>query len=388
MIAGVGNTISLLKNLFVEIFLNKTDKVSDISDNSVLNATSFGVAKVGQKCLKELAVSSSKIFPDTASGTNLDISASLFGVTPRKGTTSSTTYVRVVGDKGTTYTQGVQVFGNTQGVRFGVEQTTVIGDSGYAYVKVRSTQQGSFTNVDAFSINTVSPAPQGHYSCTNEYRATGGRDAETDEELRVRIKDNLNILSKSTRENILQVLQSFDARIIGVFNLGINEVGKLEVIIYTCDGSELTQDELSQLTEKAAPYFPLSDHPMDRGMVGVTISNVEYLPIGGNIGLDFRFETTGELPISEVINNIQMAITDTTNFSKFEENGKVSRIDLYFAIRNARGVKTVPDEYFFPKVDIVAPKGKLPRVKKLIIRDLYGSELSNSLNTPIPIYYQ
>lgn len=387
MIAGVGNTISLLKNLFTEMFLNKTDKVSDISDNSVLNATSFGVAKVGQKCLKELAISSSKIFPDTASGTNLDISASLFGVTPRQGATGSSTYVRVVGKSGTEYAQGVQIFSNTQGVRFGVEKTTTIGDAGYAYVKVRSIQEGSFTNVDAFSINAVYPVPQGHILCTNEYMAIGGRDNESDDDFRIRIKNNLNILSKSTLENILQVLKSIEPKVLGVFNNGINEKGQLEIIVYSCDGSEFTQSELDSLLEKSSKYFPLSDQPIGRGTVGIVLKNVIYLPIGGDVtGIDFRFESTGDLPIKEVINNIQMAITDVTSFKKFELERKVSRLDLYFAIRNAKGVKTLPDEFFFPKTDIVAPLGKLPRVKKLVIRDLDGVPVSESNN--LPIYYQ
>ena len=55
MIAKTNNTISFLKNLFIEIFFNKTDKVSDISDNSVVNATAFGIAKIAQKALKDVA---------------------------------------------------------------------------------------------------------------------------------------------------------------------------------------------------------------------------------------------------------------------------------------------------------------------------------------------
>ena len=43
MIVGL-ETVVRLKNLFLEIFINKTDKVSDISDNSVVNAVAFGVA--------------------------------------------------------------------------------------------------------------------------------------------------------------------------------------------------------------------------------------------------------------------------------------------------------------------------------------------------------
>lgn len=35
-------TVEELKQIFTEIFLNKTDKVSDISNESVLNALPYG----------------------------------------------------------------------------------------------------------------------------------------------------------------------------------------------------------------------------------------------------------------------------------------------------------------------------------------------------------
>lgn len=54
MITKVSNTIANLKNLWIEMFLNKTDKVSNIADGSVLNAVAFGTAKVAQKQLKIL----------------------------------------------------------------------------------------------------------------------------------------------------------------------------------------------------------------------------------------------------------------------------------------------------------------------------------------------
>jgi len=48
MITTVDNTISTLKNLFTEVLLNKTNKVSDITENSVLNGLAYGVAKVAR----------------------------------------------------------------------------------------------------------------------------------------------------------------------------------------------------------------------------------------------------------------------------------------------------------------------------------------------------
>ena len=66
MITKVNNTISFLKNLWVETFLNKTDKVSDITDNSVLNAAAYATAKVAQKAIKDVAIVEAQIFPETA----------------------------------------------------------------------------------------------------------------------------------------------------------------------------------------------------------------------------------------------------------------------------------------------------------------------------------
>ena len=58
--------VNELKQMFLEIFLNKTDKVNDVSQESVLNGFAFGCAKVGQKCLVNQAIVEGHIFPDTA----------------------------------------------------------------------------------------------------------------------------------------------------------------------------------------------------------------------------------------------------------------------------------------------------------------------------------
>ena len=95
-------TVEQLKQIFLEIFINKTDKVSDISDNSVLNATAYGVSKVAQKCMKDIAIVESHIFPDSASGIYLDNSATLFGAEPRiTSGVGSSTHLRVVAEPGT-----------------------------------------------------------------------------------------------------------------------------------------------------------------------------------------------------------------------------------------------------------------------------------------------
>ena len=149
------------------MFLDKTAKVSNVADGSVVNATAFGVAKVAQKAMKDIAIKEAQIFPDTATGVYLDKAAALYGVSPRKGALGSSTYIRVSADPGTVYDTTV-TFVSKNGIRFQVDESLTVGESGYGYVKVRSVNAGYTTNVAPNSITNVNPQPQGHIECTNE----------------------------------------------------------------------------------------------------------------------------------------------------------------------------------------------------------------------------
>lgn len=61
MITKTANTIANLKNLWIEMFLNKTDRVSNIADGSVLNGVAYGTAKVAQKAIKDIAIVEAQI---------------------------------------------------------------------------------------------------------------------------------------------------------------------------------------------------------------------------------------------------------------------------------------------------------------------------------------
>jgi uncharacterized phage protein gp47/JayE len=87
-------SINDLKQMFLEITLNKTNKVTDISKESVLNAISYGCAKLAQKILVNLAIIESHLFPDSAYGAYLDSAAQRRGVSARFSATTSSTFLR------------------------------------------------------------------------------------------------------------------------------------------------------------------------------------------------------------------------------------------------------------------------------------------------------
>lgn len=270
MITKTSATITNLKNLFIEMFLDKTAKVSNVADGSVVNATAFGVAKVAQKAMKDIAIKEAQIFPDTATGVYLDKAAALYGVSPRKGALGSSTYIRVSADSGTVYDTTV-TFVSKNGIRFQVDESLTVGESGYGYVKVRSVNAGYTTNVAPNSITNVNPQPQGHIECTNEYYAIGGRDSEDDETFRIRIKNNLNVLSKNTVEYWTQVLNGIDDRVLKVMAAGLNEQGIYNLYIVSQNGIFFTEDELGTLLEQVQGYFSLSDLNIEGKAVGISL---------------------------------------------------------------------------------------------------------------------
>lgn len=387
MITKVNNTISFLKNLFVETCLNKTDKISDITDNSVLSGISYATAKVAQKAIKDIAIVESQIFPESAAGEYLDRAASLFGVTPRMGALGSSTYIRVYADPGTIYESGVHTFVSKNGVRFAVEETYEVDETGYGYVKVRSESVGSFTNVDANSVTSVNPIPQGHKECTNEYYATGGRDSESDEIFRRRILNHQNIYATATLEKLTQIFQNVDSRILRVMYVGIMEDSYMHIEVATQNGQELSYSELKSLLEGAAQYFGIGDMIVSGKLMGIKLENVKWHEVGGDNGIDFRCEIESGYDVSEVRKNIQIGITKYLDWRFWEVGKKIEWDNILEIIKNSEGVKYVSSEYFNPSKDEVVSEFMLPRVKKFIMRNLDGEVMYDSSSNFSSVFY-
>lgn len=387
MITKLNNTISFLKNLWIETFINKTDKVSDITDNSVLNATAYATAKVAQKALKDVAIVEAQIFPEEASGEYLDRAATLFGVTPRKGALGSSTYIRVYAKPGTTYTKGVNVFVSTNGVRFPIEETLIVGDSGYGYVKVKSESVGAFTNVDPNSIVTLTPVPNGHIECTNEYYAVGGRDEEDDEMFRIRILNHQNVYAEGTLEKLVQILQNIDSRVLKIMFVGVMEDFFIHIQIATQNGQELTYQELQTLLEGATPYFGVGDMIVSGRLMGIKFENASWYEVGGEKGIDFRCELEAGYDIAAVRKNIQVGMTKYLDWRFWEPGRQVEWDNLLEITKNTEGVKYVADQDFYPKVDEPVSEWLLPRIKKFVMRDLEGNVLFDMENQFSPVFY-
>lgn len=377
-------SVSELKQLFMEAMLNITSNVSKINDSSVLGGISYATAKVAQKVMKEIALIESHLFVDSAYGDNLDSVAERLGVAARYSASASSTFIRLVGDSGTLYEEGTHIFSGSHGIQFELTEDVTISTHGYTYAKVRSTTTGSQTNVDALSISTINPTPTGHNYVVNEVAATGGRDAESDDLFRERIKNSINIAATDTISKLEQVFIKLNNDILRVYYQGVDDDGKNVLAIVTQNGVDLTASELSDLEDKAEQYLSISDlAPYGYGSIGITLQNADW----EYIDIDFRGELEEGASITTVRQNIQNRITKYLDFRFWESTDVVEWDRLLSIVRDTEGMKNVSDNEFYPRSDITVSFTKLPRLRGFIMRDLDGSIITDISGILNPLYY-
>lgn len=379
------STSKFRRSLILETFMNLQSKVSKISDDSVVSAFAGGASRIAAKAEKDIFLALSTLFPDMAYGALLDQVAKNFGIAPRFTNQSATTYVRVTANPGTTYEASVHKFISSNGIQFLSTSDFTVGDFGYGYIKVVASTSGEISNVDALSINQVSPQPNGHINVINEVPATGGFDDESDDTFKIRIENGANILAKGTLSSLEQAFMLVDSRVLKVYHHGINQEGKVVIAIATQNGSDLTQNDLDYILESASSFLSLTDYkPWGRKFYGVQLVNVEYQPID----ISFRVELDGTRLVDDVRRDIQVRMAKSLDYRYFDPSKQAVEWDnLLEIVKSTLGVRYVPDQFFFPRIDIPVALDKLPRFRGFIMMSMNGTVLSNSAGTLNPIYY-
>ena len=373
-----------LKELWVKTLLSRTDKVTKITDGSILNAISYADTKLSQKALKDIALAQSHFYPDSAHGKYLDNIAKIYGISKRFGSLGSSTYVRIKSQPNTSYIVGVHTFKGSDGIVWNLDSDVTIGQVGFGYAKVSSSTLGSETLVEPFKINSVSPIPTGHTNVVNEFKAVGGRDIEEDSTYRQRIKEAINALSRPTRSYLKQVMLKFQPNVLRVFNYGDNGNGKTKLAIATVDGSDLSAVELSNLLEKITPWLSLSEEKPD-GLNGVSVElvNVVWQPID----ISFRLLLESGYNTDQVRVNIQVRVNKYLDYRTWTSGSNVEWDDILQIVKNTEGVNYVPDQYFFPNNDVSTNIGEIPRIRGFLMLDMDGNLISDSGNQLNPVFY-
>jgi uncharacterized phage protein gp47/JayE len=372
-------------NLFVETLLNETDKVSKISRHSVLSGVAEGIGKIAGKAEKDIILAMSELFPELSFGTQLDRAAKNLGITQRLGATNSSTYIRIKADPGTTYEAGIHQFISTEGPIFDLEENITIPQEGFAYAKIQSVDTGVKTKVNPLSISKINTQPSGHIAVINEIAAIGGADIETDEMFRIRIQNSSNLYARNTLGMIEQLCIAINPKVLKVFNYGLDNNGKRVLAVLTQNGSNLSDIELAQLLNEVGSYTALSDAVLwGNAYIGIRFKNVEFQPID----ISFRVVLDNSIDPDDVRREAQIAISKYMDLRTFDPiKDRVEWDNLLQLIKSTKGVKYVPDQFFYPRADIGVHTYKLPRLRGFLMLNIDGSVISNSSGTLSPIYY-
>lgn len=374
-----------LEALHAEVFINTTNKVTKVTDESTLRGLIRGNVRTGKAALKDIALAVFRLFVDKSSGATLDEVADDHGIAPRFAAAQSSTYVRLIAANGTVYTQGVHTVSDNKGNIFDLQASITIGTKGYGYVKVRSQQSGSSTRVDPYTIINISPVPSGHVGVINEYGATGGIDAETDDTFRQRIKEGPDLLARDTLSYLTQVLMKINSNVLRIIYEGVSVQGKVILSVLTVNGIDLTTDELQALLDGSAPYLALTEMaPVGTQSLGVTFKNSEYHPVD----VSMRLELFSGESFDAIVKEIQQKFAKYVDFRFW--NSAIDKIEwdsLLGIVKNVKGVKYVPDSYFSPNVDISILPRKFPRFRGFEVKDLSGNIIINQAGTLDPIFY-
>ena len=264
-----------------------------------------------------------------------------------------------------------------------MEESGVVGINGYAYLKVRSQQSGLNTNVDALSINKVSPIPQGHISVINEYAATGGSDQESDTLFRERIKTNMNQMSRTTLSYLEQVFMKINPRVLRLHKGGIDSDGKFNLIVVSVNGQNFTTAEFDEILSKSEEYLSLSELLREGSDFALKLNNVDWLPVD----IEFRADIDPAYDIDSVRRNIQIQMNKLFDYRFWKYGDKIEWENMLYAAKNVEGVRYVPDTHFYPQADINVPKYRLPRIRGFIMRDLDGNIIEDNNGVLSDVFY-
>lgn len=279
------------------------------------------------------------------------------------------------------------MFYSTTGIQFQMEEDQVtIGSVGFDYIKLKSTTQGEKSNIEALQLNRIVPTPSGHQYVVNEYMATGGRDVESDEQYRRRIKENPNKLSRGTIAMLEQVFVNINNNILRVIRLGNSKEGFIRLGIVTVNGSQLSQAELDQLMNQGHLYFNLNEYqPIgNNSYKGIQLENIELTPID----ISFRVQLDDNADPDAVRKQTQVAISKYLDWRNWDSSRKnVEWDDLLTICKNIKGVRMVPDQYFYPRIDMKIDNYNLPILRGFLMLDLSGNIIADARGNLTPVHY-
>ncbi|WP_446897411.1 baseplate J/gp47 family protein [Clostridium sp. LBM24168] len=278
------------------------------------------IARVKQMVLTDVLYAA---FPQTSYDNYLDYLGESEGL-PRNKATFSTGKIKITAVPGTQIVKGKIVCtvgtDDKPSIEFEIQKTTIIDDTGVAYVDAKCTQAGTIGNVPPDNITLLATPINGVKEITNEEQFQGGTDIEDNTHYSARIveAEQQERLSGSDSDYV-RWAKEIDGVGYAYVEEEWNGPGTVKVLILDKNKQAATQELIDAVQNYIAPMVPQGQNRGGLAPTGaiVTIATPTIL----SLIIKANFVFTSGYDSSEVLENIKNEVNNYV--TKIELNGTI-----------------------------------------------------------------
>lgn len=289
--------------------------------------------------------------PSKAEGANLD-SLTPYFLTSRNPELSAETQVEITGTPNFVVVAGTR-YETESGIEFAVKEDVTLDSTGNGIADVVALTPGVVGNVLAGEITVQSEPNADVTSVTNSQPATGGREKETDVELRKRLLDTNGIKGFATPNSLISAVQNvLGVRAANIHNNNTNATvngtppNSYQVYVLGGDGQEIAEAIFEKGPAGIEPFGTTSFQVLDISgvshKVSYTPANTVNIFASVDLTTDNTFQTSS---ITEVKDTIVRFIGGTTSdgsiYAGLNMGDKVIVQQLSYEVMQIQGVRDV-----------------------------------------------
>lgn len=280
------------------------------------------------------------------------------------------------GTAGTVVPAGTQVQGG-DGVIFETVEAITLGSANTGYdffpseplgdkVEAIATTPGTIGNVSAFTLISMVAPVSGVTDVTNPSLATGGVDAEPDNQYRVRLMERVNLLNQGTLAAYEALAREINEEALRVYSCRGSSQREVSLYVATRSGTALSSGDKTYLQESMKDYVPACVNPV---VYDVTFTDID---IYAKVSLESGYT------LQEVFDQMLINLADLVDWSKEDFGADVDYLKIREVCEKTAGVKKLDINSFLPAENIKCLANSLPKLNQLSLVNYNNT--SESLN--------
>ena len=360
----------ILKDLIAD-FISSQDEVTYVGKASIIRALFNAMSYVVYELWNDIIQLRRSVFPQLAMSTDLDNIAERYGIT-RRGATKSSVLLLFNGTAGTVIPAGTKVKSYLTGTEYETLSDLTLGNKNPDIVRpinsnylgdvvfAESITTGQSTKVLAKELTVLSNTISGVDSVTNIIPSEGGEDVETDEQLRQRILDYVNILAQGTKDFYQALAVNSNSSVLKSNVIYNSKNLGLDIYLLKNTGGIFTGNELDSIASDI--------YSNQRAMNKITCYN----PIFKGIEINLTYKRDSNYTAEIMFRNIAEAIAGVINIYTNDFGSTVKYWDILQAVANVEGVLSIDTTKFFVNngtKDISCSNNEFPKFSGLTAND-------------------